>query len=428
MDRIAARWLAAAMVVVVIGGMAATHVWGQKAAPKPEDRAKAEKLMADGNFNEAYKVFRELAHNELNDPKLVANDLANGVQALRNLGRITEVDEFIETTIAAHGKNWRLLSAAANQYLQIEHFGFMIAGKYERGHNRGGGKMVNSQERDRVRALQLLNQAIPLANADEDKAAVSEFYITLAGQLLSNRGHTDAWRLQTLTNLAELPDYEEGYYFERQYNGAPVGADGKPVYHHEPKSWEEAKTDGERWRWALAQAVENSPSQRNRVRWEMAQFYMNQFAPQTMSYWGLGRFFGLPATDDDTKKNESGTYALHTLQENETIAKLATGIKRFELPDEFNYIKIMQQIAAEPQTGFGDEALYTLATEFENRRQYPKAATYWQQSLENTANRTTGSRNASTRSWGSGAGLNRSPASRPAAARRSTSAIATPPR
>ncbi len=44
--------------------------------------------------------------------------------------------------------------------------------------------------------------------------------------------------------------------------------------------------------------------------------------------------------DDDTKKNESGTYALQTLGDDETIARLATGIKRFKLPDEFNYIKI----------------------------------------------------------------------------------------
>ena len=30
-------------------------------------------------------------------------------------------------------------------------------------------------------------------------------------------------------------------------------------------------------------------------------------------------------------------YALHTLGEDETIAKLATGVKRFTLPDEFSF-------------------------------------------------------------------------------------------
>ena len=40
-----------------------------------------------------------------------------------------------------------------------------------------------------------------------------------------------------------------------------------------------------------------------------------------------------PQSDDDAKQDESGTYALHTLKENETIAKLASGIKRFTLPE-----------------------------------------------------------------------------------------------
>ncbi len=75
-----------------------------------------------------------------------------------------------------------------------------------------------------------------------------------------------------------------------------------------------------------------------------ADFLRDQFDVQTMAEYGW--FFGRQATDD-TKKNESGTYALHTLGEDETIARLATGIKRFELPDEFNFIKIYQQVAGE---------------------------------------------------------------------------------
>ena len=44
------------------------------------------------------------------------------------------------------------------------------------------------------------------------------------------------------------------------------------------------------------------------------------------------RWFGFNTLVPQAKdpKNETGTFALHTLAENETIAKLATGIKRFE--------------------------------------------------------------------------------------------------
>ena len=103
-------------------------------------------------------------------------------------------------------------------------------------------------ERDRVRAMQLMHQAMPLVAKDDDKRAVAQFYLDFAQMLLNHRGHYEAWRLQYLTNLGELPDYDEGYWYWREYNGAPVDAEGKPVYHHVPKSWEAAESDGQRWR------------------------------------------------------------------------------------------------------------------------------------------------------------------------------------
>ena len=47
-------------------------------------------------------------------------------------------------------------------------------------------------------------------------------------------------------------------------------------------------------------------------------------------------------------RQRPSAYALDTLRDDETIARLATGIKRFTLPDEFNPIKIYQEIADEP--------------------------------------------------------------------------------
>ena len=132
----------------------------------------------------------------------------------------------------------------------------------------------------------------------------------------------------------------------------------------------------ERWRWCLATAAEMDPPQLNAVRWTIADFLHNQFGVQTMAYYGW--YFGRMNDDD---KNESGTYALPTLDESETIARLANGIKRFTLPEEFNFIRIYQQIADEPKSGYGDQALQQLGQIFENRRQYPKAADYWRRDI-----------------------------------------------
>ena len=91
-----------------------------------------------------------------------------------------------------------------------------------------------------------------------------------------------------------------------------------------------------------------NPQLLNAVRMQFAQFLQKPIRRADDGPVGLAI---RPHGDRRHEEDESGTYALHTLKENETIARLATGIKRFELPDEFNYIKIFQQIAAEPQTG-----------------------------------------------------------------------------
>jgi len=79
------------------------------------------------------------------------------------------------------------------------------------------------------------------------------------------------------------------------------------------------------------------------------------------------------------------------LGENETIAKLATGIKRFELPDEHNHVKLFQQVLESIEGPNGPTqrqiVVAELAQLFENRRQYPRAAEYWQQAIKNGRNK-----------------------------------------
>ncbi len=350
-----------------------------RAASQEGDRKRMQDAYDQGNFKDAYEGFRKLALEPQNDRR-VGDDLHMAIQCLQRLNRIDEIDALLEDVIKVHQDNWRLLWRAAGEYIAIPDQGFIVAGKFYRGpHRGGGGKVVNAAERDRVRALQLMVQAKPLALKDDNHADVGNYLLALANMLLNNRGYSESWRLQYLTDLSVLPDYEDGWGFYRQTTGAPVDADGKPIFYHVPKSFEAAATDGERWRWCLAESVEMNPQQRSTVQMQLAEFLLNQFGVQTMaqSGWRFGRM-----ETDDTQADESGTYALHTLTENETIARLATGIKRFALPDEFNYIKIFQQVAAEPRNGSAIAALERLAQIFENRRQYPQAAAYWRRLLK----------------------------------------------
>ena len=298
---------------------------------------------------------------------------------LQPLNRAEELDDFREAVIEVHKNNWRLLQAAAANYLNDPHYGFMVAGKFYRGNKRGGGNWVNTIERDRIRALQLMVQAMPLAKKDENHPEVGAFFLSLADILLANRRFEEAWRLQYLSDLKTLPDYEPGWGNYREAHGAPVDADGNPVFYAIPKSFEAAESDGQRWRWCLEQAAEFDPSLLNNTRKQFADFLYEQFGEQTIAQFGWQ--FGRMQTDD-TKNDESGTFALHTLGENETIARLATGVKRFELPDEFNFIKIYQKIGEDPKNAYAMESLEELANIFENRRQYPKAADYFRRLMK----------------------------------------------
>ncbi len=375
-------------VLSVFLAIAAVSVVISEEASPVDQRTTAKAAFDKGNFKDAYDIYRKLALDPADDEKLVGSDLTQALQCLNQLGRQKEIDELREGVIAAHGKNWRLLRTAAQTLFQQPQFGYIIAGKFERGHHRGGGQIVNSTERDRARAMQLMQQGMMAARADDDKQAASQYLFDFAGMLVNNRGHYDAWRLQVLTDLSTLPDYDEGYRYTRYgqaYPGAPVDEEGKPVYHQTPKSWEAAATDGERWRWLLEQAAEIAPNRRTEIRKHFADFLFGQFGVQTMGYYG--RIFGRVADGDDAEgddedKDESGTYALHTLGEGETIAKLANGIKRFKLPDEFNFVKIYREVADAGKDTHCEGSLTQLGQIFENRRQYPKAAELWRRAIE----------------------------------------------
>lgn len=356
------------------------------AGPAGEEplRKQMQEAYKQGNFKDAYDGFRKLVLDPENKVGLMGSgDLNKAVSCLMRLNRLDEFDALSEDAAEVHRANWRSLWNIAQNYMSVQHQGFIVAGKFQRGNKRGGGKVVNAIERDRVRALQLMVQAMPLALKDENHAEAGNFLLNLANMLLGNRGYGESWRMQYLTDLKVLPDYDDGWGRYHRTSGAPVDADGKPVFHPSPKSFESAETDGQRWRWCLRQAVELSPQRINAVRRQFAEFLLNQFGVQTMaqSGWRFGRM-----ETDDTQQDESGTYALSTLKETETIARLAGGIKRFHLPDEFNYIKIFQQIAAQPQAGQAVNALERLAHIFENRRQYPKAADYWRRLLKDHSN------------------------------------------
>ena len=344
-------------------------------------RKTAQKAVREGNWNDAFQLYQRLCLKVENDPNQIGSDLIQAWQCLQNLGRIHELDDFREKTIQKHKENWRLLQAAAESYSQNTHWGYLVAAEFHRGAHRGGGKYVNAIQRDRVRALQLLNRAFRLTSNEPSKKDVANFCLAFANQISQYRLHNQAWRLQYLTDLSRLPDYEPGYGYEysRRSIGAPVDAQGQPIMHQLPESFETASSDGERWRYLLRTAVQLDDRLDSQVKYDFASFLHQQFGVQTLREYGdffIGR---RPVSADDPDKDESGPYEVHTLKTDETIAKLAVGVRRFQLEPEFNYIDLLNEIVENPQNGYANQATRSLAQIYENRRQYDRAVEYWQE-------------------------------------------------
>ena len=215
MNAILWSWLSAAlgMMTATLLSLAA---FAAASASDEQLRKQTQENYNQGNFKDAYEGFRKLALDPQNDPRLVGNDLNMAVQCLQRLNRVDEIDALLEDVVRVHKANWRLLWSAAQNYMNIPHQGFIVAGKFCRGNKRGGGKVVNAVERDRVRALQLMVQAMPLAMKDENHGEVGDYLLALANMLLNNRGYNESWRLQYLTDLKVLPDYEDGWGYYRQ--------------------------------------------------------------------------------------------------------------------------------------------------------------------------------------------------------------------
>ena len=367
--------------------------------------ADCEKAVEENEFyREVLDILKPWTLQPANDKKSLARGIELVTSCLGELNRETEIDAYLEAAAAAHPNNWRALRAVAALYGGLEHNGVIQNGVFTRGEI-GEGR-VSSAERDRGRALQLYRAAVPLFEKERDgkekidDIRVDTFYRELAAVLMTN----PVWRLQLLTDLETLPDYMDEDFIERRRNFAPADAEGNPIYYAVPESFEAAQNDGQRWRWAMERAKEGN---KYGVETQLADFLRNQFGAETLRDYA---FFTGKSNREQAEESErrDGVFALHTLSDDETIARLASGVKRFTLPDEQNFLKMYADVYQNGTDFQKMNAGTRLAGVYLNRRQYEKAAEIYQnlKELEKKLNRTSGNRPAEemyrqiTGNWG----------------------------
>lgn len=372
--------VALALVTGLASTVAIESLAKEPAEMTPTTREEARRVHEEGNFAEALERYKKLLDSDAQGPEL-AEDLRRAIECLMRLTRVTEFDALVESTVKRHPDDPYVLQAAAIAYQNAPHMGSWIDGEFERGGYRGRrgieATFIETSSYDRVRSVQLMLQVQEhLDKFENDKQRAQAFFL-LANLIDMGRSYGEAWRLQEKTDFTQLPKLEpsehQNYWGWRMGNpGTPVDEAGEPVLYDIPESYDAAKNDGERWRWALAQAKALDAEIGRQADLLFGDFLQFQFGVQTLSGWiGLSRIVG--QTREDGKPLEPGPYAVHTLTDDESIVKLATGVKRIPLKKGFNHIALFKSLAEGKDT-YAEQALERLVGIYENRRQFPRAA------------------------------------------------------
>ncbi|MGB1131235.1 MAG: hypothetical protein ACPG4K_14375, partial [Haloferula sp.] len=345
----------------LISSMLAAFVVAVHGAEPAEQRSKAQALQKEGNWKDALEIYQGLL-KEVSD-KDSGQDLAAAVTSLQQLQKLAERDQLVEEAVERHADNWHLLYRAGLTYQGGSNWGRLLDGEFQRGQNQGSGLWTDSQARDRVRSMQLFLQAMDQGGDSMTAGEKVSVLSSLATSLTSNRTHSRTlWALAVKTPLDTLPDYgdERGL---ASGSGAPVDDEGNPLYFSIPKSWEEAADDGERWRWIREETRRLMPERSAGLDKEWADFLRNNYGVGTLAGFG---WWGRSQGPDEQK----GILQAHTLEETETLAKLANGVKRFRLREDYQFIPLYRRLSNDGNASAGD----ALVQVFLDRRQFVTAA------------------------------------------------------
>ena len=113
---------------------------------------KADDELKYNNCKDAFLLYKKI----LLEHKATPYMFLNAVTSLRRAKLEGEFDSLFAAVAKKYDKDPLMLIALAKSKMRVSDYGYIIAGKFERGYHRGGGRRVSCLERDRVEALRLL--------------------------------------------------------------------------------------------------------------------------------------------------------------------------------------------------------------------------------------------------------------------------------
>ncbi|BCU75781.1 MG2 domain-containing protein [Luteolibacter sp. LG18] len=338
-------------------------------------RAERDAMVDKGRWRDALNLYEEklLPVGDENS----GADWEKAVSCIQRLNDWKGFDPLMEKAVEAHPDEPHLLLAAGVSLQNAPHGGRLVAGEFERmqgyygsgfrGGRRGmpqpidegdgasSGEVISCDYRDRVRGLQLVKKSVDLAR--DENFRINAW--TMVGTQLRRGG--EAWKLQTLTPIDKLPDWDD--------QGPSGGTEGaawagdKPVLYDVPATWDAAKNDGERWRFALAEQARLKPDLAGYLAYQRGQFAESEFGVGSLASYGWWRTYD--------PENAKGILEMDTLADDECLAKTSDGVRRFKLPADQHFIALYRSALADPS--YGESSGDALVRVYLDRRQYDRA-------------------------------------------------------
>ncbi len=81
------------IILIVALLLLAAPAWAEDAT-HPQIRKEAQKAFTNGNWKDAFELYRKLCLETENDPRMVGQDFTQAWQCLRRLNRLHELDTF----------------------------------------------------------------------------------------------------------------------------------------------------------------------------------------------------------------------------------------------------------------------------------------------------------------------------------------------
>ena len=266
--------------------------------------------------------------------------------------------------------------------LHTDSSGQMQDGRFVRGNSFDPAQTAaHSYHRNRWHALKLVLAVRDTLPANAPATLRAQMLSALA-EALSGHDPSERWNTSSPENLLLLTDLNAEPEIEligsRSYGWRPSLAGDDPTrwFFTIPASFESAKSDGERWRWALAQLSALDSRHRSNESAQIASVMRQVFSARRLpGLSGEAPIVGRHQVPDTPEM------ALHTLDDDETIVISGGKLRRVKLPKDLAFIPRLKELAMDVQEentlrSFALECLYY---EWSARWQYDRLSTFARQ-------------------------------------------------